>query len=314
LTTSILLLDNKIDSLFFILFVFQLNMKYYAVNRGRRTGIFLDWPSCQDQVSGYKGAIYKSFNTKEEAELFVLTGKSSPKRETLPSNSPVRSSYQNSPVRSPYRNSPIRSSYQNSPIRSFYQNSPVRSPYCNSPNESSYHIISTTSCSTDLVDVETTIDPSINYRSLTNNEVIIYTDGSCMEKRGGYAYLIIDGKQITKHNGRVPYNPCTNQIAELYAIRQCLAETTYQSILIMSDSSYSIKCLTEWHITWRMNGWVNSKKEPVANQDLIKEILELMKDRNIKFQHVYAHQGNIWNEQVDILAKQGTTYDLPTHG
>lgn len=45
--------------------------KYYAVKNGRRTGIFNSWEECKDQINGFKGAIYKSFKTQEEAEKFL---------------------------------------------------------------------------------------------------------------------------------------------------------------------------------------------------------------------------------------------------
>ncbi len=41
--------------------------KYYAVKKGRQTGIFLTWEECEMQVKGFKGALYKSFKTKQEA-------------------------------------------------------------------------------------------------------------------------------------------------------------------------------------------------------------------------------------------------------
>lgn len=45
--------------------------KYYAVRVGRRTGVFLTWAECQKQVTGFPGAVFKSFTTIEEAENFV---------------------------------------------------------------------------------------------------------------------------------------------------------------------------------------------------------------------------------------------------
>lgn len=41
--------------------------KFYAVKKGRQTGIFLTWEECEQQVKGYKGAVYKSFATKQDA-------------------------------------------------------------------------------------------------------------------------------------------------------------------------------------------------------------------------------------------------------
>ncbi|WP_318617053.1 ribonuclease H family protein [Sporosarcina sp. YIM B06819] len=42
--------------------------KFYVVWRGKNTGIYLSWDECKEQVLGYKGAKYKSYNTKIEAE------------------------------------------------------------------------------------------------------------------------------------------------------------------------------------------------------------------------------------------------------
>ena len=46
-------------------------MKYYAVRKGRQEGIFTSWPECQKQVSGFKGAEFKSFKTKSEAQTYL---------------------------------------------------------------------------------------------------------------------------------------------------------------------------------------------------------------------------------------------------
>ena len=45
--------------------------KFYAVRKGKKTGIFSTWDECKEQVTGFKGAIYKSFKTLDEAEEFV---------------------------------------------------------------------------------------------------------------------------------------------------------------------------------------------------------------------------------------------------
>jgi ribonuclease HI len=46
----------------------MVSKKYYAVFKGRKTGIFLSWQECDEQVTGFSGALYKSFKTKVEAE------------------------------------------------------------------------------------------------------------------------------------------------------------------------------------------------------------------------------------------------------
>ncbi|MDR3185842.1 MAG: ribonuclease H family protein [Christensenellaceae bacterium] len=48
-----------------------LQLDYYAVKKGRETGIFTDWSSCQEAITGFPGAIFKSFKNKEAAEAFL---------------------------------------------------------------------------------------------------------------------------------------------------------------------------------------------------------------------------------------------------
>ncbi|MBR6286994.1 MAG: ribonuclease H family protein, partial [Bacteroidaceae bacterium] len=42
--------------------------KYYVVWRGVEPGIYESWTDCQLQTKGFEGAIYKSFDNKQEAE------------------------------------------------------------------------------------------------------------------------------------------------------------------------------------------------------------------------------------------------------
>ena len=45
--------------------------KFYAVKKGYQTGIFSTWAECQKQTQGFKGALFKSFLTKEEAQNYL---------------------------------------------------------------------------------------------------------------------------------------------------------------------------------------------------------------------------------------------------
>ena len=44
-------------------------MKYYVVWEGRKPGIYETWEECKAQVHKYSKAKYKSFGTKELAEI-----------------------------------------------------------------------------------------------------------------------------------------------------------------------------------------------------------------------------------------------------
>lgn len=46
-------------------------MKYYAVKKGLKPGIYATWDECKEQVNGFSGAEYKSFKSLEEANQFM---------------------------------------------------------------------------------------------------------------------------------------------------------------------------------------------------------------------------------------------------
>jgi ribonuclease HI len=50
-------------------------MPFYAVANGRDNGIFLNWNDCNNSVKGFKNALYKKFDKKEDTELFINNNK-----------------------------------------------------------------------------------------------------------------------------------------------------------------------------------------------------------------------------------------------
>lgn len=46
-------------------------MKYYAVRIGRNPGIYHTWDECKRETMGFKGASFKKFSTREDAEDFI---------------------------------------------------------------------------------------------------------------------------------------------------------------------------------------------------------------------------------------------------
>lgn len=61
-------------------------MSFYAVKKGRNTGIFTTWSECEAQVKKYSGAEFKSFATEEEAKEYLseINIKDSFKADNLP--------------------------------------------------------------------------------------------------------------------------------------------------------------------------------------------------------------------------------------
>jgi ribonuclease HI len=50
-------------------------MSFYSIARGKEVGIFSNWDECKPHITGFKGAVYKKFNTKETAEQFLIENK-----------------------------------------------------------------------------------------------------------------------------------------------------------------------------------------------------------------------------------------------
>jgi ribonuclease HI len=46
-------------------------MSFYAVAKGREVGIFRTWAECKSLTDGFKGAVFKKFDSKESAEAFI---------------------------------------------------------------------------------------------------------------------------------------------------------------------------------------------------------------------------------------------------
>lgn len=71
--------------------------KVYAVAKGKKPGIYYNWPDAKSQVEGFNGAVYKGFTSVDEAEEWLKntassgTGSAPKKRERVSEESPVDS-------------------------------------------------------------------------------------------------------------------------------------------------------------------------------------------------------------------------------
>jgi ribonuclease HI len=131
--------------------------------------------------------------------------------------------------------------------------------------------------------------------------VEVYTDGACAGNPGpgGWAWAIApDGAR----NGSGGAAHTTNQRMEMQAVLEALRAVEGE-VTIVSDSTYVVHCFRDrWWVKWQSNGWKNSKKEPVANTDLWKPLIELVQQRSPSFRWVKGHSGNPMNDLVDRLA------------
>ena len=154
----------------------------------------------------------------------------------------------------------------------------------------------------------------------------IFTDGSSRVSEDGIRsagwgiVCLKHGQMVGQYYGALPDEKTTNNQAELYAILKAfdIAGTSWSiqlnsnyagDMTILTDSKYSIKCVTEWYSTWVTNGWKTAKGASVKNRDLIEAIRQEMDQRQVEFRHIKGHAGNEYNELADRLANLGRQID-----
>jgi ribonuclease HI len=74
-------------------------------------------------------------------------------------------------------------------------------------------------------------------------------------------------------------------------------------IVVYSDSAYVINCYKQkWYKKWQVNGWINSKKQPVANKELWEQLIPYFENPFFSFEKVAGHADNKYNNLVDEMA------------
>jgi ribonuclease HI len=136
--------------------------------------------------------------------------------------------------------------------------------------------------------------------------IVIYTDGACSGNPGpgGWGAVLLSGEHRRELSGGEAQT--TNQRMELMAMVAALKalKVTGWEVEVHSDSAYLVNAFDRrWLDKWQANGWMNSKKEPVANQDLWAELLALTSKNRIIMRKVKGHAGDEHNERCDQLAR-----------
>lgn len=178
--------------------------------------------------------------------------------------------------------------------------------------------------------------------------IFVFTDGACVgngKKHASAGFGIYFGPDDPRNLSKKLTGPQTNQNAELTAIDKSLkillngsGQTSQKtdnqlgsssdsksnwnppvnpnvSITIVTDSRYSIDCITKWAKAWEQNGWKTKNDRPVKNKEVIQSIRSsLSKLQPVKFVHVNSHTDPpdddksldyfLWygNDQADKLA------------
>lgn len=139
------------------------------------------------------------------------------------------------------------------------------------------------------------------------NEVLIYTDGSCDANpngNGGYSCIIFKNENPIFLSGYEPNT--TNQRMEMQAVIAGLSFIKKPSnIKVFTDSAYVANCfIQKWYEKWQKNGWKTSTGSDVLNKDLWRDLIELLKyHTSVTFIKVKGHSDNMFNNKCDEMAK-----------
>ena len=270
--------------------------KFYAVHTGRVPGLYGTWAEVQEQIAGWNGAKHKAFATREDAEAFVRDGqvtglptaiKQEHSSESIePFDGLATSSKKAKLVKAKKATGNEDTAVLASATGEY---SPGIAPLALNAEDDFDDTITldqiTDSARYKRADefAKTTWQAS---RPVSHAPVRIYTDGSALSNGKSSAFAGV-GVYFGPADGRNISEPLsgtkqTNQRAELTAILRALEVAPRdRKIEIFTDSKYSISCITEWSIKWRLNNWINSSNKPVENKDLITKILDVLDERSM---------------------------------
>jgi ribonuclease HI len=136
---------------------------------------------------------------------------------------------------------------------------------------------------------------------MTEEAVIIYTDGACSGNPGpggwgchysykGHTKQLCGGERDT-----------TNNRMELLAVIMALENLTRScKVVVYSDSQYVVNGITTWIHNWKIKEW-----RKVKNVDLWQKLDEARNRHEVEWQWVKGHAGDKGNELADKLANKG---------
>ncbi|KAG8407499.1 hypothetical protein J3459_022552 [Metarhizium acridum] len=305
--------------------------KFYAVQAGFRPGVYMTYAECSAQTAGFKGAVFKSFTSRSDAEAFAAG-----KKVAASSDEPER--FYAVAVGNP---TGIYTDWNEAALAIKGVKGPKYKRF-GSRMEAVVYIKQFGSreaiealgetCAAAPVDLPVSPTPIAASEKKTASKTAakkaepgvqrpaedvlqIYTDGSSLANgkagsRAGVGVYFGDGDPRNVSE-RLVGDPQTNQRAELMAMLRALEIAPLdQTVQIISDSQYSINCVTQWAIGWKHKGWKTATGENVKNQDIIRAVLDKMDERTKTGAHTYfhwvkGHASDRGNVAADRLAVRG---------
>jgi len=139
-----------------------------------------------------------------------------------------------------------------------------------------------------------------------NTQVELFTDGACKGNpgQGGWGALLRYGDAEKELFGGE--QDTTNNRMELMAVIKGLEALNRASVVtVTTDSKYVKNGITEWIHNWKRNGWKTAAKKPVKNEDLWRELDDMVAKHQVTWRWVKGHAGHEENERADELANRG---------
>lgn len=140
---------------------------------------------------------------------------------------------------------------------------------------------------------------------------VVATDGACKGNPGpaGWAWVGEDGHWAA---GSLPQG--TNNIGELLALLNAIRDHAgVRELIVQADSKYAIDTYASWMDGHKRRGWVTSAKKPVANRDILEQLIAVRDARraaglpDVVLEHVRGHAGhrlNSWADERAVRASQ----------
>jgi ribonuclease HI len=270
-------------------------MPFYAVHKGKRRGIYTDWAECKQNIFGVRHPVFKKFNTKEEAEHFLIHGFGTKVNQSMMDTLGVGGGVKGGGgIGENIKTRDVTDARDNSKIDVNENSNSETAQNVENGSQNQKHIIH------------------------------IFTDGSLIRKKSkngkngeqkllcGYGiYIPAYGlMEELRYAGTIHDNK-TNNRGELKAIIDGLNyildfihDTTPEQndklkntqIVLYTDSSYSKLILGDTGVKYRKACYLVSKKseEKVKNADMVEEIMDIRDaiaayGMELIVKHVYAH-------------------------
>ncbi|TRX53929.1 ribonuclease H family protein [Thalassomonas sp. M1454] len=142
-------------------------------------------------------------------------------------------------------------------------------------------------------------------------DINIYCDGACSPNPGksGTGMAVYQKSELTELWYGLHQAMGTNNTAELNGMLEAMRYAAPHAakgmhIQILSDSKYSIDCITKWAKGWKNKGWTRGKGEEIKNLAIIQECFSLYEQlkANLTITHVKGHANIEGNELSDRMA------------